>query len=40
MAMRQQKKKTADDLSETFAYHVRNGFGMPHHFTKDCDLVF
>ena len=27
------------NFSETFVYHVRNGFVMPQHFTKDYDLV-
>ena len=39
-ASAKKKKKTAGNLSETFVYHVRYGFGMPQHFTKDCDLVF
>ena len=33
-------KKTAKDLAETFVIHVGNGFGIPWHFAKDCDLVF
>ena len=31
-------KKTAEDLAETFVYHV--SFAIPHHFDKDYDLVF
>ena len=34
------KKKTAEDLAETFAYHIGNGFNIPQHFAKDYDLVF
>ena len=34
------KKKTAEDLAETFAYHIGNGFDIPQHFAKDYDLVF
>ena len=39
-AMRQQKKKTTEDLADTFVYHIGNGFGIPRHFAKDYDLVF
>ena len=34
------RQKTTEDLTETFVYHVGNGFGMRQHFAKDCDLVF
>ena len=40
--MRQQKKKKklAEDLPETFVYHVGNDFNIPRHFAKDYNLVF
>ena len=33
-------KETAEELVETFLYHVGNGFGIPRHFAKDYDLGF
>ena len=33
-----QQKKTAENLLETFVYHVGNGFGVPRHVTKDYDF--
>ena len=40
LTKKKNKKQTVEDLAQTFAYHIGNGFSIPQHFAKDNDLVF